>query len=762
MPTYTIGGKKITTSQELSDDQIDEIAQEEGLLPEKPQQREQSFGGHVAPYESSFGDYAKAFAEGVGNVVAGGVKGASNIGSTLLRPFETGAENKERRKTIEQALESLGASPSGLPFKGGELAAETAGTMGAPGALRRLGITGLSRFAPAAIPAVTRALSNIPPRLLQYGQEIVGGATEGGIQAGLVDPSQAKTGAEIGGSIRAALPVATGIGRMLGAQGNSLAGQIGQAGDAFMDWLGGRSRAGTILREAAGNQRPAVEAALRQSPGVPSAEAAANVLSPEFQALGQVARQAEPRRYSARDLATRDRHLGILQRLAGGGTQTETREMRDFARQQLNDLTSPMREEVLDRANVMGTVGREYQRRIDQARQTSTEAVDRVRRMMGAQQSTTRYGTPQTNVRPNMVEERSTQDMLPEPSLHISNQYMSELRSAADRYAREAADQSLAAGGQARGYERRLQELRDMGLQELNVGQVIGNIMQRANSPGIRANPVYVETLTDVSESLLRGMQANGGVIHPQDLYELRKSGINQIINRVLSKYGMNPDTESKVVAQLLGDIKPQIDRAISQASGSQGWVNYLNRYSQGARAIDQRAMASQLLDLYQTNPGQFLSVVEGNEPKIVEKLFGPGHYSLQEMMTPQQLREVRSIANDLRRTQYMRNQAMGRTTEFGGIESGMPALQTIIERNRPAVTRLMGLFGPKGKGIEAMVDMVRNQISDQTRQDLLAAAANSTTALELMQRMPSSSVQEFLQAIAPAAETATRVGLSQ
>jgi hypothetical protein len=352
--------------------------------------------------------------------------------------------------------------------------------------------------------------------------------------------------------------------------------------------------------------------------------------------------------------------------------------------------------------------------------------------------------------------------MLPEPSLHISNQYMSELRSAADRYAREAADESLAAGGQARGYERRLQELRDMGLQELNVGQVIGNIMQRANSPGIRANPVYVETLTDVSESMLRGMQANGGVIHPQDLYELRKSGINQIINRVLSKYGMNPDTESKVVAQLLGDIKPQIDRAISQASGSQGWVNYLNRYSQGARAIDQRAMASQLLDLYQTNPGQFLSVVEGNEPKIVEKLFGPGHYSLQEMMTPQQLREVRSIANDLRRTQYMRNQAMGRTTEFGGIESGMPALQTIIERNRPAVTRLMGLIGPKGKGIEAMVDMVRNQISDQTRQDLLAAAADSTTALELMQRMPSTSVQEFLRAIAPAAETATRLGLSQ
>jgi hypothetical protein len=629
--------------------------------------------------------------------------------------------------------------------------------MGAAGALRRLGITGLSRFAPAAIPAVTRALSNIPPRLLQYGQEIVGGATEGGIQAGLVDPSQAKTGAEIGGSIRAALPVATGIGRMLGAQGTSLAGQIGQAGDAFMDWLGGRSRAGNILREATGNQRPAVEAALRQSPGVPSAEAAANVLSPEFQALGQVARQAEPGRYSARDLATRDRHLGILQRLAGGGTQTETREMRDFARQQLNDLTSPMREEVLDRANVMGTVGREYQRRIDQARQTSTEAVDRVRRMTQAQQTTREVGA---SVRPRDQSLYDVEGYRAErwAGLPIANSYMDQLRIRAERAASEAADASLAAGGQARGYESRLQELRDLGLQELNVGQVIGNISRMANSPGIRANPVYVETLTDVSESLLRGMQANGGVIHPRDLDELRKSGLNQIINRVLSKYGMNPDTESKVVAQLLRDIKPQINEAINRAAGSRGYVDYLNRYSQGARAIDQRKMASQLMDLYETNPNQFLSIVEGNEPKIVEKLFGPGHYSLQEMMTPQQLREIRSIANDLRRTQYMRNQAMGRTTEFGGIESGMPALQTILENNRPAVTRLMGLIGPKGKGIEAMVDMVRNQISDQTRQDLLAAAADSTTALELMQRMPSTSVQEFLRAIAPAVETGIRV----
>jgi hypothetical protein len=761
MPTYTIGGKKITTSQELNDDQIDEIAREEGLLPETPEQRKQSFDGHVAPYESSFGDYAKAFAEGVGNVVAGGVKGASNIGSTLLRPFETGAENKERRKTIEQALESLGASPSGLPFKGGELAAETAGTMGAPGALQSLGITGLSRFAPAAIPAVTRALSNIPPRLLQYGQEIVGGATSGGIQAGLVDPSQAKTGAAIGGGINAALPVATGIGRMLGAQGNSLAGQIGQAGDAFMDWLGGRSRAGTILREAAGNQRPAVEAALRQSPGVPSAEAAANVLSPEFQALGQVARQAEPGRYSARDLATRDRHLGILQRLAGGGTQTETREMRDFARQQLNEVTGAERDESLERASVMGTVGREYQRLIDQAREASTAAVNRVRRMMQAQQTTREVGA---SVRPRDQSLYDVEGYRAEPwaGLPIANSYMDQLRVHAERAASEAADASLAAGSQARGYENRLQELRDMGLQELNVSQIIRNIMRTANSPGIRANPVYVETLTDVAESMFAGVRAGGGVMHPLDLYELRKSGINQIINKVLSKYGMNPDTESKMVAQLLGDIRPQIDRAITQAAGSRGWINYLNRYSQGARAIDQREMASQLLDLYQTDPGQFLSIVEGNEDKIVEKLFGPGHYSLQEMMTPQQLREVRSIANDLRRTQYMRNQAMGRTTEFGGIESGMPALQTILENNRPAVTRLMGLIGPKGKGIEAMVDMVRNQISDQTRQDLLAAAANSTTALELMQRMPSSSVREFLQAIAPAAETATRVGLSQ
>jgi hypothetical protein len=757
MPTYTIGGKKITTSQELNDDQIDEIAREEGLLPETPEQREQSLDGHVAPYESNFGDYAKEFARSVGNVVAGGVKGASNIGATVMRPLETGAENKERRKTITQALESLGASPSGLPFKGGELAAETAGTMGAPGALRRLGITGLSRFAPAAIPAVTRALSNIPPRLLQYGQEIVGGATSGGIQAGLVDPSQAKTGAVIGGGTNAALPVATGIGRMLGAQGNSLAGQIGQAGDAFMDWLGGRSRAGNILREAAGNQRPAVEAALRQSPGVPSAEAAANVLSPEFQALGQVARQAEPGRYSARDLATRDRHLGILQRLAGGGTQTETREMRDFARQQLNDLTSPMREEVLDRANVMGTVGREYQRLIDQARQTSTEAVDRVRRMTQAQQTTREVGA---SVRPRDQSLYDVEGYRAEPwaGLPIANSYMDQLRIRAERAASEAADASLAAGGQARAYENRLQELRDMGLQELNVGQVIGNIMQRASSPGIRANPVYVETLTDISESMLRGMQANGGVIHPRDLDELRKSGINQIINRVLSKYGMNPDTESKVVAQLLRDIKPQIDEAINRAAGSRGYIDYLNRYSQGARAIDQRKMASQLMDLYESNPNQFLRIVEGNEPKIVEQLFGPGHYSLQEMMTPQQLREVRSIANDLRRTQYMRNQATGRTTEFGGIESGMPALQTIIENNRPAVTRLMGFFGLKGRGIEALVDMVRNDISEQTRQDLLAAAADSTTALELMQRMPSTSVQEFLRAIAPAVETGIRV----
>ena len=46
-----------------------------------------------------------------GNILAGAIRGAGSIGATIMRPFETGAENDQRRQSMDDALQMLGAEP---------------------------------------------------------------------------------------------------------------------------------------------------------------------------------------------------------------------------------------------------------------------------------------------------------------------------------------------------------------------------------------------------------------------------------------------------------------------------------------------------------------------------------------------------------------------------------------------------------------------------------------------------------------------------
>lgn len=147
------------------------------------------------------------------NIIMGGLKGAADIGTTLLRPVDallnvTGISdrtNKDRRATVQQFFNEQ-ADPNSLAFKGGELAADIAGTAGIGGVLGK-GAKMLN-----ASPAVVSALQSGGFRLgagapasaagrmaLRTGAGAAGGYTA----AGLINPDDAAAGGFIG----AALPL---------------------------------------------------------------------------------------------------------------------------------------------------------------------------------------------------------------------------------------------------------------------------------------------------------------------------------------------------------------------------------------------------------------------------------------------------------------------------------------------------------------------------------------------------------------------------
>ena len=177
----------------------------------------------------------------LGNLFAGGVRGAGSIGSTLISASQklhqattpdatlklenypvdqapgltslvTGQQpvtlDAQRRADMDSALTTLGADTDSIPFKVGKLSAEVAGTSGVGGVLAN------ALRAGSAAPAVTALADAVGSGGFNIGGGTgstlgnlaargLGGAINGGASAALVDPANAGRGAVVG----AALPL---------------------------------------------------------------------------------------------------------------------------------------------------------------------------------------------------------------------------------------------------------------------------------------------------------------------------------------------------------------------------------------------------------------------------------------------------------------------------------------------------------------------------------------------------------------------------
>ena len=97
------------------------------------------------------------------NVAMGALKGASRIGATLIRPFETGEESAQRKQAIDASFadpnSALNADTDSLAFQGGDIAAQIAGTAGAGGALGKV-VGGAAKVLPKAAPVLTKVANS--------------------------------------------------------------------------------------------------------------------------------------------------------------------------------------------------------------------------------------------------------------------------------------------------------------------------------------------------------------------------------------------------------------------------------------------------------------------------------------------------------------------------------------------------------------------------------------------------------------------------
>lgn len=159
-----------------------------------------------------------------GNLLAGAVRGAGSIGATLIQPFETASANKERRQSMDDALQSFGAEPDSNMYGAGKIGAEIAGTAGAGGVIANAGrlLPGAARMAPLLQSIRTSGMSTgMAPALTTAGKaanmgvRMAGGAVNAGASTAMVG-DDAGTGALIGAALPPGIAALGKAGQMIG------------------------------------------------------------------------------------------------------------------------------------------------------------------------------------------------------------------------------------------------------------------------------------------------------------------------------------------------------------------------------------------------------------------------------------------------------------------------------------------------------------------------------------------------------------------
>ncbi len=495
-------------------------------------------------------------------------------------------------------------------------------------------------------------------RVGQLTERMAGGAI-GGATGAVLTGQDATEGALFG----AGLPVVGSVVKRIGG----FAGDITKLP---------RQKAAEIIRKSLGDNVDAARAAFAQlSPDdrrlAEQVLVKAGIEPDTFFGIGQIAeRELQPPGVNPMRAALEDQARARAQRLAtaaGGTTATERRAGTELARQGVSEVTGPAREAALERANVAGRVVPTAEALADAARaradeMTASGFVPRMRGLEGRarEQIDAVFQNPEffTESRPVVR--------------------AGEIAEGAGQRADDAIAAQLGLRQAARDMEDVVADLAAEGMQPLKVAPIVQQLRSMAGQPGTRADKLQRNTLIRLATDLEKLADANG-VIDARDLYQIRKTGINDIVDRLLGARAQPSSGTKERTASLLTSIRPMIDEAI-EGSGGAGWKDYLTRTRQGFEAVNRRELAGKAAQLADENAPEFIKLMEGQRPKIVEDIMGPGtkQYDIAGMALadPQRYLALKQSSDELA--------ALNRMIELRG--SGAGSAANLMIRERPSL----------------------------------------------------------------------------
>tara|TARA_R110000868_G_scaffold410089_2_gene697143 strand:+ start:1932 stop:4043 length:2112 start_codon:yes stop_codon:yes gene_type:complete len=434
--------------------------------------------------------------------------------------------------------------------------------------------------------------------------------------------------------------------------------------------------------------------------------------------------------------------INTLAAMAGGPTATAARASREQAVNALQQAQLPVRDVELRAINEAEVARRQFQSQANQMGAAAAQKVEDVRRFgqpgnvfERAQERAGRMFSPDTNVKGTMPVQVPGQPRAPGRYT-----YMGELATRADDMMSQAAEGSLRFGEAARFAQQAADSIAAHGLTPLKTDAVVGQITSVLKNPKYAGNRDVETVVTRVADDLQKWTDA-GGVIDAFALDAIRRNSVNGAVRDLLGTQA-SPKAQKELAAKLLTEIRPAIDAAITKASGSNAYVNYLDAYRKGMQAVEQKQLSAEALAMFEKNPSEFVALVRGKKPDQVEDIFGPGSYNIAEQMAQGAMGKLSKIAETAQRA--------GAATEQAG--QGVTRLTELLEQNLSKM-RVPRSFDIKTANINKALDVLEQKLGKKVWTQLTEAAASADSFEALLKTVPASERYKILQVISNPAQ---------
>jgi hypothetical protein len=532
----------------------------------------------------------------------------------------------------------------------------------------------------------------------------------------------------------AGLDVLTGIAYDMG--GRLIIPPLAKAAGWVWDTATGKLiqvKAGNIIRELAGSELSKVKGALASAPKEMSlGEATANLNTPGLQTLQTRMNALDPNATAALATAKEQSQLNQLQQIAGGSTQTASKNAQAASKNALNARLIPALTTELNAANIAGQELPRLQGEADRFAQAAANKVQDVRRFTAAGE---RAGERAAN----------TVTVAGQPRVPGRYTYMGELEKKAEVEAAKAAEGSLAFGEASRFAQAGADSLAAYGLKPLKSDAIVSAIARKSTNPEFAGNDIIESALKNVAEDIAK-WTSKGGVIDAWALDSIRKNSVNATVRKL--NPSMDQTQQKNLAAEVITQIKPVIIDAIEGAGGT-GYGKYLSDYAVGRQAIAQTKLGAKAMQLYNDSPDKFIALVEGNSPKEVERVFGPGNYNIAKEMSYQAFLKLKGVSSELSQAKEMAKQA-------GAGEGGGAELYGKVMNKFRDGYRVPNLLSSKVAVTNEALAALESKIDAKLMDTLREGTKSGRSLLDTINLLPASDRTLVLRALKSRAGTST------